>query len=383
MARGLDRIWVRFSLYMVLTIFVTVGVLMASVFILTDLEYQRFYNTLPENVSRELDHLNQTDQNDSARAFEIYGQYRREDLWFGEKWSLILGLAICLPFGLIAGFWLSRVVTLPLESVAEAANRVSLGDFSVRAQPTRQRGEVADLVRNFNRMTDSLESLERERRATAAAISHELRTPLTVLRARLYAICDGVIPASEQEFRRLLDQVEYLGRLVNDVHTLSLADAGRLSLHKSDIDLITFSAQLLSTYAARISEHDVRLEFRTGIDPVRVHADPDRLNQIMSNLIENALRYAASGKWLEVAVRKEGKDAVLTVSDNGPGLPEDVREHLFERFHRHDHSRSRVTGGSGLGLAIVHTLVTQQGGTVSAEMPRQGGVTFKVTLPSI
>lgn len=368
---------------MALTVFVTVGVLMASVFILTDLEYRRFYDTLPESVSRELDHLNQTDQDDSARAFEIYGQYRREDLWFGEKWSLVLGLAICLPFGLIAGFWLSRVVTLPLESVAEAANRISLGDFSVRAQPTRQKGEVADLVRNFNNMTDSLEALERERRATAAAISHELRTPLTVLRARLYAICDGVIPASEQEFRRLLDQVEHLGRLVNDVHTLSLADAGKLSLHKTDIDLITFSAQLLSTYAARISEHNVKLEFRTGLDPVHVHADPDRLNQILSNLIENALRYAASGKWLEVAVRKEDGNAVLTVSDNGPGFPDDFKDHLFERFHRPDLSRSRVTGGSGLGLAIIHTLVTQQGGTVSADTPRRGGAVFKVTLPAL
>nr|WP_257022481.1 ATP-binding protein [Pigmentiphaga litoralis] len=293
-----------------------------------------------------------------------------------------MALLLCLPAGLAAGFWLSRVVTQPLNSIAQAANRVALGDLGVRAQPVRQRGELAELVRDFNLMTDSLENLERERRATAAAISHELRTPLAVLRARLYAIYDDVIPGTPQELRRLLDQVEHLGRLVDDVHTLSLADAGRLSLHRSDIDLSAACAQLLSTYAGRIADHNVRAEYRTDIVPVHANADPDRINQILSNLIENALRYAASGEWLEIAVHRHDDKAVLTVTDRGPGLPEDVVAHLFERFHRTDLSRSRETGGSGLGLAIVQTLVIQQGGQVTAERPAEGGTRFRVALPA-
>jgi signal transduction histidine kinase len=380
-ARRLTRIWVRFALGIAATVIVTVGVLGASVMVFAELQYRNFYRSLPVGVQREMDGLNAADLDDSPRALEIYIQYWRGDMLFGERWSLLIGLLVCLPIGLALGFWVSRVVTLPLASMAEAANRIALGDLSVRAEPGRHGGEMADMVRDFNRMTDALEALEKERKATAAALSHELRTPLAVLRARLHALCDGVINVNDAEMQRLLVQVEHLSRLVDDMHTLTIADAGRLSLHNTDLDLAALAAEVLAAHASRSADFGTAAELHAPGGPVLVHADPDRLRQVLSNLLDNALRYAAGSGRIEVGVVADGGDAVLTVSDGGPGLPPDVQRHLFERFHRPDASRSRATGGSGLGLSIVQALVQRMGGSVSAGTSPQGGAQFTIRLP--
>ncbi|XAH24681.1 ATP-binding protein [Xylophilus sp. GW821-FHT01B05] len=379
MARGIDRIWVRFGLGIAATVLVTVGVLGASVFALAQYQYNSFYRGLPSAVQQELDQLNDQNLEDSPRAVQIYGQYWQGDLLFGEKWSLVIGLVVCLPFGLAVGFWVSRIVTLPMASVAEAARRIALGDLSVRAQGGQDRGEMADMVRDFNHMTDALESLERERKATAASLSHELRTPLTVLRARLHAICDGVIPADPRECRKLLDQVEHLGRLVEDLHTMSVAEAGRLSLQKVDTDLVRLVTDTLAAHAPHIADHGIQAELQASVASLQVQVDPDRMRQVLTNLVENALRHAADGGWLGIGVGSEGGHAVLTVSDDGPGLPESVRRNLFQRFHRSPSTPGTV--GSGLGLSIVHTLVTLQGGTVHADQSERGGTRFVVRLP--
>lgn len=381
MARGLDRIWIRFGLGIAATVLVTMGVLSASVLLFAEYQYRDFYRSLPVGLQRELDRLEDQDLEDSPRALEIYSQYWKGELLFGEKWSLVIGLVICLPIGLGIGFWVSRIVTLPLASMAEAANRIALGDLSVRAEPGRYPGEMAEMVRDFNRMTDSLESLEHERKATAAALSHELRTPLAVLRARLHALCDGVIDPSGTEFQRLLGQVEHLGRLVDDMHTLAMADAGRLSLRLTELDLGALAGDVLAAYASRSASFGVTTELRTAPEPVIVRADRDRMRQVLSNLLDNALRYGATGHWLALDVAAEGDEALLSVSDDGPGLPDEIQRHLFERFHRSDLSRSRETGGSGLGLSIVHALVTGQGGTVQAGVSERGGTRFTVRMP--
>ncbi|WP_198972169.1 sensor histidine kinase [Xylophilus sp. ASV27] len=379
MARGIDRIWVRFGLGIAATVLVTIGILSASVFALAEYQYRSFYRSLPASVQEELDELNEQDLEDSPRAAQIYGQYWQGDLLFGEKWSLVIGLVICLPFGLAVGFWVSRIVTLPMASVAEAARRIALGDLSVRAQVGQDRGEMADMVRDFNHMTDALESLERERKATAASLSHELRTPLTVLRARLHAICDGVIPADPRECRKLLDQVEHLGRLVEDLHTMSVAEAGRLSLQKVETDLVQLVSDTLAAHATHIAEHGIQAELQASVSSLWVQVDPDRMRQVLTNLVENALRHAADGGWMGVGVGTEGGHAIVTVSDDGPGLPENVRRNLFQRFQRAP--RSPGTVGSGLGLSIVHMLVTLQGGTVQAGESERGGTRFIVRLP--
>lgn len=378
--RLLDRIWVRFGLSIAATVLVTMGLLAVSVVLFSEYQYRDFYRTLPQAVQRELDDLNDRDLEDSPRAMQIYGQYWHGDLLFGEKWSLVVGLVVCLPFGLVVGFWVSRLITLPVASLAEAATRVAVGDFTVRARAGRYSGEMGDMVRHFNRMTDALESLERERRATAASISHELRTPLAVLRARLHAICDGVIVADEAEFRTLLDQVEYLGRLVGDLHTLSIADAGQLSLQRARVDVAELVRDALAGHASRIADHGMALELQADapVGTTMVEADPDRLRQIIANLVENALRHAAVGRWLGVQVARDGAQVCVRVSDDGPGLPARVQARPFERFQ---HPPGQRGEGSGLGLSIVHALVVRQGGTIEAGASARGGTCFTLRFP--
>ncbi|KAF1047901.1 MAG: Signal transduction histidine-protein kinase BaeS [Xylophilus sp.] len=378
----LDKIWVRFGLSVAATVLATMALLAVSVAVFSEWQYRDFYRTLPQAVQVELDDLEDRDLEDSPRAMQIYGQYWRGDLLFGEKWSLVVGLVVCLPFGLAVGFWVSRLVTLPVASVAEAATRVATGDFSVRAQAGRYGGEMGEMVRHFNEMTDALEASERERRATAASISHELRTPLAVLRARLHAIVDGVIEADAAEFRTLLDQVEYLGRLVGDLHTLSMADAGQLSLRHDHVDLAALVREVAASHAARLADHGMALELqapdRDGA--ATIEADPDRMRQIVVNLIENALRHAGAGGWLGVGVAVQGRSAVLTVSDAGPGLPQRMRARPFERFQ---HAPGQRSEGSGLGLSIVHALTVRQGGTIEAGASERGGARFTVTFPRV
>lgn len=376
----LSRVWVRFGLSVAATLLATMALLTVSVVAFSEVQYRDFYRTLPVEIQREMDDLRDRDLEDGPRAMEIYSQYWHGDLLFGEKLSLMVGLVVCLPIGLVVGFWVSRLVTLPLASMAEVASHVAEGDFSLRAQPGRYHDEMSVTVGHFNQMIDALERMAKERKATAASISHELRTPLAVLRARLHAICDGVIEADAAESRALLDQVEYLGRLVGDLHTLSMAEAGQLSLESRRVDLAELVGDALAVHERRIAEHGMALEFTPpadGTDAV-VLGDPDRLRQILFNLVENALSHASGGAWLGVAVSATADAVLLEVSDAGQGLPAHVRERPFERF---PHPPGRRGDGSGLGLSIVQALAQRQGGRVQVESRAEGGTRFTVRFP--
>lgn len=385
MALGLNRIWVRFGLWITATVLLTIATLTLGVLVFSELQYRDFYKNLPQSVRAELDMLNANQLDDSPRALQIYRQYWAGDLQFGEKWSLVIGLIICLPFGLGVGFWVSRRITRPLASMVEVAKRVEMGDLGARAPRHNAHGEMAEMIDTFNRMVDSLEVLENERRATAASISHELRTPLTVLQARLHAICDGVIEAGPAEMQILLSQVEHLGRLVGDLHTLSMADAGQLSLQKRRLDLAALVGDVVEQLRPQLQQHGMQLSLslpvQAGDGTTDIRADADRMRQIVSNLISNALRHASSGRWLGVAVEActdaEGEGWVtLRVEDAGPGLPGELLAHPFQRFAQAPGRRRRE--GSGLGLSIVKALTLSQGGTVEAGVGERGGASFTV-----
>ena len=270
------------------------------------------------------------------------------------------------------------------------AARVERGDLASRAVKGNAHGEMAEMIDAFNGMVDSLEAFEAERLATAASISHELRTPLTVLQARLHAICDGVIDTSQSEMKMLLAQVEHLGRLVGDLHTLSMADAGQLSLRKERIDLATLVGEVVEELHPQLQKFDMALSLdlpmQEGDGSTDIRADTDRLRQITTNLIGNVLRHASSGHWLGIKVYTEpdlhGQPWVtLSVSDAGPGLSPDLQNHPFQRFAQAPGKRRRE--GSGLGLSIVKALVTSQGGNVSADTSDRGGARFTVRFPRL
>ena len=388
MALGLNRIWVRFGLWITAAVLVTIATLALGMLGFAEYQYREFNQRLPNSVRAELDALQAQNLEDSPRALQIYSEYWEGDSLFGERWSLAIGLAISLPLGMAAGFWISRRITKPLASLMEVATRVQQGNLSSRAVKAGAHGEMAEMIDAFNGMVDSLESLESERLATAASISHELRTPLTVLQARLHAICDGVIDASPTEMHMLLSQVEHLGRLVGDLHTLSMADAGQLSLRKERVDLATLVSNVVDELRPHMQKQDMAvsldLPMLDGDDSTDIRADADRLRQITSNLISNVLRHASSGRWLGVKVHTQSDEqgtpwVLLVVSDAGPGLADDLRSHPFQRFAQLPGKRRRE--GSGLGLSIVHALVVSQGGTVDASRSERGGTQFTVRFP--
>ncbi|MGO3742036.1 sensor histidine kinase [Kerstersia sp.] len=380
MARKLDRIWVRFGLAIAVTIVVSMAVLAGILVLFWELDYNSFYNTLPTNIRTELDELNALGLDEGPRAMQIYGEYWEGDPIRGEMLALIFAMLLGLPFGMGIGFFVSRLVTRPLGSMAEAANRVAVGDFTVRAHPGHAKGEMADMLNDFNHMIDSLAALDEERRLTVASLSHELRTPLAVLSARLHGICDGVIPATDEEMHGLLEQSLHLGRLITDLHTISLATTGRLSLQYEQLDLAVLVQDEMAQFAARLQEQDFEhtVVLPKPEDSALILADPDRMRQVVANLFENALRHAASGRWMGVAVHKEQDRMRLEVSDAGPGLPESMKDKPFERF---PHRSVGAASSSGLGLSIVHALVEQQGGWVYAKASERGGACIGVSFP--
>ncbi|WP_370678535.1 sensor histidine kinase [Comamonas sp. GB3 AK4-5] len=375
MVRLLDRIWVRFGLAVAVAIAVTLAVLTTSLLLFWKLEEARFYRTLPAEVRVEYDQLVAQGLDEGPRAMQIYGEYWRGDPWGSERFALLFALMLGLPFGLATGFWVSRLVTQPLASMAEAATRVAVGDFAVRAEGGHARGEMAEMVRDFNHMIDSLEALDRERRMTVASLSHELRTPLAVLSARLHAIVDGVIPGSDEEMKGLLQQSLHLGRLVTDLHTISLVSAGRLSLHSERLDLANLVQEELARFDTRLQEKGFEVDIQLPADAVPVRADLNRMRQIVGNLLENCLRYAVSGRWIGVVLTTRDGQVTLEFSDAGPGLPDTMRERPFQRFPNQPGGRHN---GSGLGLSIVQSLVELQGGRVEVGTSARGGACIRI-----
>lgn len=380
MARPLDRIWVRFGLYVTLSVLLALAVLSGCLVWQHHLDDLQFRRSLPVEIRNQLDQLSAQGKtiNNDDKVDDIYDQYWPKG--HSELYSKILiGLGFSLLPGLIAAFLSARLFTRPIESVAQATLRISQGDLSARTPKWIAGGELGQMLDNFNQMADSLERLERERKETMAAISHELRTPLTILQGRLHAICDGVMPATAEEHRKLLWQIEHLVRLVEDLNTLALVEADRLSLNCTDLDLRGVVEAMVAIYSRRAQECGVRLEVEAH--PLQVFADRDRLNQVLGNLMENGLRYAASGGWLQLQVYQEGDDAVIRINDRGPGLPTAVMSRIFEPFVRAGTGSGQLGGGTGLGLSVAQGLVRRLGGQITAQNRDPQGASFAIMLP--
>lgn len=268
---------------------------------------------------------------------------------------------------------MARRVVAPIEQLQQATARVRAGSMSERV-PVTSRDEVGQLAEAFNAMTARLEQQEQLRRNMVNDVAHELRTPLTNLRAGIEAIQDGLRAPDSTGIDALHDDVLLLQRLVEDLQTLALAEAGKLPLHHEVVDL----QQELARFVRTQGDERIGLRVDRGLT---VHVDPARLVQIVSNLVRNALAHIADHGKVEIVATAHGDAHVrLAVADDGAGIPADALPHIFDRFYRADASRARATGGAGLGLAIVRQLVEAHGGTVAVESsPR--GTTFTVELP--
>ena len=272
---------------------------------------------------------------------------------------------------------LTRRLTRPLDALTTTARAFAAGDREARAT-TDAPGELGELARSFNDLVDEVTRSEQARRHLSADVAHELRTPLTALQGGLEEVMLGGRPPDRATMAALHEQALRLGRVVADLAELSQAEADGLRLEPQDVELADLVRSGLSAWeaAARGAGQRIVPELEDG---VWVRADPDRLGQVVGNLVSNAARYARRGGTVALGVRSVGSDAVLTVSDDGPGIPPEEVPHVFDRFWRG--SSTGAGAGSGLGLAIARALVEASGGRIELASEVGAGTVVTVRLP--
>ncbi len=300
--------------------------------------------------------------------------------WIGIKigiWPSVSGvLAGFTAMGFV--WWLSRGLTSPLREMAAAADAMAQGDYSRRVTTTSH-DEVGALARAFNEMSAELAETDRMRRDLVANVSHELRTPIAALQVALENLADGVADPDPETFRTMLSQVERLGRLVKQLLDLSRLEAGTVPL-----DLAEFRVEPLLEHAVREQLlHEPGIDVAVDVEPgdLTADGDPERVHQVVANLLENAVRYSPNGGTVEVRARRHDSGVVIEVLDEGPGIPEAERARVFDRFARLDAARSSSDGGAGLGLAIARWIVDLHGGDIHPESREPHGCRMVLTLP--
>ncbi len=287
-----------------------------------------------------------------------------------------VAVVVVLVLAVILGGRLVFAAVRPLADVAAASDRLADGEHGVRVTP-RGPVPVRRLGASFNAMAERLDRARDDRRALLADVTHELRTPLTVISGGLEAMLDGVHPMDEDHISPILAEAAVMDRLLDDLRTISLAEAGALPLHREPVDLVELAGDVLAAQGTIAAAHRVTLAL-AGDPAVEADVDPVRVREILVNLVANAVRHTPAGGRVTVDVRDAGADAVLTVVDTGEGIAPDELDRVFDRFHRRSDS-----GGSGLGLTIVRDLAAAHGGSVEVEsdgVPGRGS-TFRVRLP--
>jgi len=286
-------------------------------------------------------------------------------------------LAVLVAIGL--SFLLTRRVLRPLSDISAVIRKLAAGDYSARV-PECANDEVGRLGATFNQMTDNLQQVEELRHNMVVDVAHELRTPLTNIRGYLEALQDGVVPASDKTFTLLQKEVFRLIHLVEDLQRLARADAAKGHIVLQEVRVAEILDQIAALYTPRVLKKQITLEQTVADDMQRVTADPDKLLQILSNLVQNACQYAPQQGRVQITAQHANRQTCISVENNGEPIPEKDLPLLFERFYRPDRSRSRDSGGAGIGLAIVRQLVEAHHGKVGVENIADG-VRVWFTLP--
>jgi signal transduction histidine kinase len=305
--------------------------------------------------------------------------------------SLIITGTIAALIAFIIGLILTRQMTRPIKELVNGAHQIAGGNLGHRVS-IKTHDELGTLGHSFNTMAASLDEAEQERRRIVADIAHELRTPLTVIEGTVTGIQDGVFAPDKDHLDAIKEQTTLLTHLTGDLRDLSLAESGQLKLNRVPSDLADLIRRKASQFEPRASEKGIMINTELPGGLPKVNIDPDRIGQVMANLITNAIRHTSTGGKITVSVKpvnsigmykKGASDLVVSIADTGEGIAPEYLPHIFERFYRVEKSRSRSEGGSGLGLAIVKQMVQAHGGDVRVESEVGKGSVFYVTLPAL
>ncbi|MBR6187152.1 MAG: HAMP domain-containing protein [Clostridia bacterium] len=296
--------------------------------------------------------------------------------------QMILIFAAIAVSALVCSWIFSRVITRPIAGLNRGIQRMSKGDFSSRVK-IRGSGEMKQLARAFNSMSEKLETLDESRNQFVSNASHELKTPLATMKIMIESLIYQ--PDMDKNLRTefmtdINNEIDRLSAVVSDLLTLVQMDSQNVKLSRENLSI----AQLIKENAHRLQPIADQKKQKIALslsDPCDIYADKSKLNQVIYNLMENAVKYTQNGGTIRVSLQRQGRDARFTVSDNGPGIPKENLPHIFDRFYRVDKARSREKGGTGLGLSIVHQLVLLHGGAISVESEEGKGATFIVELP--
>ncbi|MGB8707230.1 MAG: ATP-binding protein [Dehalococcoidia bacterium] len=290
-------------------------------------------------------------------------------------WGALLAIAVAF----LITYFLSRRISAPVKALTHAAGQMGQGDLSQRVQ-SKDKGELGELARAFNTMAENLERGEQLRRNMIADIAHELRTPLSNLRGYLEAITDGVIKPGSGAIRSLGEEANLLSRMVDDLQELSLAEAGELKLDRQTQDIRRLLKKTVALRQTQAAAKGVLVSADLPKKLPRVNIDTHRINQVLLNLIDNAITHTPKGGIITITARNLDKWLEIAVDDTGEGIPAEDLPNVFERFYRVDKSRARATGGAGLGLAIAKSLVEVHGGKIEVRSEEGKGSRFSFTL---
>ncbi len=301
--------------------------------------------------------------------------------------TLLLGGLAAVAAAVLVSLFVSREVVAPVQALNRASQRIAEGHYTERVDvrsdlPRSRQDELAGLAHSFNRMAETLEKTESMRRQLIGDVTHELRTPLTAIQGYMEGLMDGVLPADESTYQIVSAEAGRLKRLVDDLQELSRIEAGAFELHRQALDIASLLQRACLRLERQYAEKGVQLTADLPENLPPVWADEDRLNQVLTNLLGNALQYTPAGGSVHLSASVHGSQLTVTVSDTGVGIAAEHLPHLFTRFYRVDKSRSRAGGGSGIGLTIARHLVEAHGGRIWAESQGLGkGSAFSFSLP--
>lgn len=301
--------------------------------------------------------------------------------------QLIGAILIAMILATLAGGYLAQQIAHPLEGLADAAKSIASGNLKVHAPADSGIKELQGLGQTFNSMTESLRQSDEAKKAFIADVTHELRTPLTVIKGTIETLEDGALDDLEGRGPLLTSmqrETERLIRLVNELLVLTRADAGSLRLEIRPLDLLELIKQRCELLSSLATRQNIKLKFGVGEFAPEKHvlADPDRLSQVLDNLLDNAIRHSPPDSSITVSITESTNGVECSVSDQGSGIPAEHLPYIFERFYRVDKSRQRKDGGTGLGLAIARALIHAQGGHISAQSSEGKGTTITFWLPA-